>query len=238
MKTRRSHDSFYLNENRYDNTKEMFKFIIQESFSKQEFTSKISICDVGSAAGEFLYYLNSIAPSVNLTGFDVMEDLIEKSKLFVPNAEYKIGSVLEKDSFELNQFDKTYMTGVHSIFDEFETPLNNLIHWTKPGGKVVITGMFNSYPVDVYIKYKETKNYESEYFEEGWNMFSVKSIGNFLQKLEYVKSFEFKKFNIGIDLDSQPDIIRSWTFTDKDGNRFITNGLSIIQQQFTLIIDL
>ena len=98
--------------------------------------------------------------------------------------------------------------------------------------------MFNSYPVDVYIKYKETKNYESEYFEEGWNMFSVKSIGNFLQKLEYVKSFEFKKFNIGIDLDSQPDIIRSWTFTDKDGNRFITNGLSIIQQQFTLIIDL
>lgn len=238
MKTRRTHDSLYLNENRYDDAKEQFKFIVNHSFEEDEFNSSISICDVGSAAGEFLYYLNSIAPNIQLTGFDVMEDLLEKSKKYVPNASYKTGSVLDIKNFDSNQFEKTFLTGVHMIFHEFETPITNLIYWTKPGGKVVITGLFNSFPVDVYIKYKESKNYQSEYFEEGWNMFSIESISKFLNTLEDVKSFDFKKFNIGIDLDKQSDIIRSWTFKDIHENRFITNGLSIIQQQYSLIINL
>ena len=80
------------------------------------------------------------------------------------------------------------------------------------------------------------QNYEMNILRKVGTCFQLNQLEIFA-KIRVVKSFEFKKFNIGIDLDSQPDIIRSWTFTDKDGNRFITNGLSIIQQ-FTLIIDL
>jgi len=91
MKTRRSHDTLYLKENRYKKRKEVFKFIIKESFSIKDFDSKISVCDVGCAAGEFLYYINSLAPKIELTGFDVMQELIEK--------------VDKVKSFEFNKFE-------------------------------------------------------------------------------------------------------------------------------------
>ena len=35
IKTKRTHDSLYLEENRYENTKEMFKFIFKNAFPKK-----------------------------------------------------------------------------------------------------------------------------------------------------------------------------------------------------------
>lgn len=238
METRRTHDSLYLNESRYENTKRLFEFIVNKSINKGQNDSITSICDVGCAAGEFLYYLNSLSDNYNLTGLDVMKELLDKSKKYVPNATYVQGSVMDEYNFLENQFDITFMTGVHMIFDEFETPINNLIYWTKPNGKVIISGLFNEYPVDVYIKYKESVNYSTKYFEQGWNMFSIDSIASYLKTIDKIKSFHFEKFDIDIDLQKQSDVIRSWTFKDEDRKRIITNGLSIIQQQYSLIIKL
>ena len=58
IKTKRTHDSLYLEENRYENTKEMFKFIFKNAFPKK--IHKIQnedILDIGCAAGEFIYFL-------------------------------------------------------------------------------------------------------------------------------------------------------------------------------------
>ena len=38
IKTKRTHDSLYLEENRYENTKEMFKFIFKNAFPKKKNT--------------------------------------------------------------------------------------------------------------------------------------------------------------------------------------------------------
>tara|TARA_Y100001960_G_scaffold333495_1_gene438963 strand:+ start:1184 stop:1897 length:714 start_codon:yes stop_codon:yes gene_type:complete len=237
MKTQRTHDKLYLKEERYENTKEMFKFIVANSFKKDELNCKINICDFGCANGEFLFYLNKLSKA-SLYGLDILSELLIKAKKFVPQANFVNGSVTKKNIFNSNKFDKSFLTGVHSIFDEFETPFNNLIYWTKPGGNIIITGIFNSYPIDVYVKYKESKNYQSEYYEKGWNIFSIKSISNFLNKVKKVKSYSFKKFEIGIDLEKQSDPVRSWTIKEKNNKRIITNGLSILQQHYTLIIDL
>jgi hypothetical protein len=35
LKTKRTHDSLYLKESRYENTKEMFKFIFKNAFPKK-----------------------------------------------------------------------------------------------------------------------------------------------------------------------------------------------------------
>ena len=237
MKTQRTHDNLYLQENRYDNTKEMFKFILANSFEENELNSKIDICDFGCANGEFLYFLNKVS-NASLNGVDILPELLKKAKKFVPKASFVKGSVLQKNIFNRDKFDKSFLTGVHTIFDEFETQFNNLIYWTKPGGSIFITGMFNYYPVDVYIKYKESKKYKSKYYEAGWNMFSIESVGNFLNNIKKVKSYNFKKFEIGIDLVKHSDPIRSWTFNDVNNNKIITNGLSILQQHYTLTINL
>ena len=64
------------------------------------------------------------------------------------------------------------------------------------------------------------------------------SISNFLNGLEKVKSYSFKKFEIEIDLEKQSDPVRSWTIKEKNNKRIITNGLSILQQHYMLIINL
>ncbi len=66
LNVQRTHDAFYLNENRHKSPKEMFKFIAANAFSQDERTAAFSVCDFGCAAGEFLYYLRDILPNASL----------------------------------------------------------------------------------------------------------------------------------------------------------------------------
>ena len=132
---------------------------------------------------------------------------------------------------------KFFLIGVHPIFENFEKCFSNLIYWTKPKGEIFICDMFNPYPVDVLIKYKLSKNYKSKILETGWNIFSEKSVEEFLKKKSVVKNFKFKKFEMPFDLRPQKDPIRSWTIKSKK-RRLMINGLSIIQPQTLLRIKL
>ena len=134
LKVQRTHDALYLDENRYDEPKELFKFIATNAFDQDEKYSGLSICDFGCAAGEFLYHLRNILPNASLKGVDIMSSLLEKATKCVPSAKFQKGSVLDSNIIAENQYDKCFLIGVHSIFDEFETCFNNLIKWTKQGG--------------------------------------------------------------------------------------------------------
>tara|TARA_B100001964_G_scaffold39505_1_gene43085 strand:- start:676 stop:1416 length:741 start_codon:yes stop_codon:yes gene_type:complete len=238
MKSKRTHDQLYLNEYRYDEPKETFKFLAQKAFMQEDKGKNLNICDVGCAAGEFLYYLRSILPNARLTGIDIMPELIEKCSQFVPSAELEVGSVLDSELRSTNEFDLTFLVGVHSIFDEFETCFDNLINWTVPGGSIYIFGMFNPYPLDVLIKHKESTEYTSDIYESGWNIFSQQSVTSYLEKKEQVKSVAFHEFEIGIDMLKQEDPVRSWTFQTYSGNRIITNGLCLLEPFYLLEIKL
>ena len=132
--------------------------------------------------------------------------------------------------------DISFLVGVHSRFDEFDTCFSNLINWTREGGRVYVSGMFNPFPIDVLIKYKLANNRESRVYESGWNIFSQDSIGSYLNSNPKVKSFEFHKFQIDIDINSQEDPVRSWTAQNVNQDRIITNGLCIMQPHYLLEI--
>jgi SAM-dependent methyltransferase len=238
LKSERTHDKFYLDENRYNEPKEMFKFVANKAFSQESRESNFKIADFGCAAGEFLFYLNQMLSDASLFGIDILPELLEKCSRYVPEAKLKEGSILDSDIHPENYFDKTFLLGVHSIFDEFETCLNNLIKFTKPGGGAYVFGMFNPFPVDVIIKYKESENFDRDVFESGWNIFSQKSVSLFLVNHPKVKSFSFIPFEMKVSLTRQQDIIRSWTIQDSTGNNLITNGLCIVQPIFLLEIQL
>jgi len=238
IKVQRTHDEFYLDENRYNEPKEMFKFIAKNAFHQDENNSDLSVCDFGCAAGEFLYYLNTILPDITFDGVDLLPSLLEKAAKYVPSVKFQQGSVLDSNCKEENQYDKSFLIGVHSIFDEFETCFSNLVKWTKPGGSVYIVGMFNPFPVDVLIKYKESENYDSDVYESGWNVFSQQSVSEFLKKNKKIKYHTFEKFDITIDLQRQEDPLRSWTLRDYKDKRFIINGLCLLQPHYLLKIKL
>ena len=239
MKVQRTHDQFYLQENRYKSPKKLHLDIIEmikAVHSGDE--SNITICDFGCAAGEFEYALHQHFPRAKITGFDVLEVLLEKARREVPVAvTFAPGSILERHICPASSVDFSLSTGVLSIFDRFEVALDNLIYWTKDGGSVFIHSLFNKEPVDVFIKYCLSADYGADTLESGWNIFSQQSVGKWLAQHPKVAKFEFLPFSLDLDLQrNESDPARSWTFEDKDGTRHITNGLCLLQPHAILSI--
>ncbi len=236
MKTQRSHDEFYLHEDRYEKVKESFKFIFENTFNPEELINPNEICDLGCATGEFIHFLKTKTTNSTFYGLDIMKSLLRRAMENLPNENFKCGSVLDKNLYNKNSFDKIFLNGVLTIFDNFEPVFNNMINWTKKGGYVYVFGMFNPYPIDVLVKHKLSENYSANIYEEGWNNHSIESVSNFLSNNRDVSEFNFKKFEIQIDLKESNDIRRGWTFKNSDNKRVITNGLCIIQNQYLLSI--
>ena len=233
----RTHDAFYLNENRYKNPKQLHLEIIEtikESILKD---SRVVISDFGCAAGEFAYALRNNFPGATIEGYDLLGELIAKAKRAVPDVDFYVGSVTDRLLCESMHSDYVLCIGVLSIFDSFEPIIDNLLYWTKAGGCVIAQGLFNNYPVDVNVKYNLSADYSSGTVEAGWNIFSKKSVSDWLQGHPDVASVSFNDFQIKVDLEPQEDPLRSWTIKDENRNRLITNGLCLIQPHSILQIN-
>lgn len=230
----RTHDAFYLNENRYEDPKELFVTIGRLIAGLKD--HKV-IADVGCAAGEFAFYLRKIFPDDTITGYDILPELILKAQNKVPDVIFKVGSILDSALIAENSCDVLTCTGVIPIFDSFEPVLSNLLRWARPGGRIYVHGLFNPYPVDVIVKYNKSEDYGKGILEAGWNIFSKESISSWLAGRSDVSDVIWHDFRISIDLKKQEDIIRSWTIKDENKDRIITNGLSFIQPHAVLEIE-
>ena len=199
-KTLRLHDKIYLNENRYNTPKESFKFLVA-LIKKSNITrnKEFSIGDFGCANGELDFFLKKIYKNSEITGYDILKPLIEKAKRKIKNIKFIHGSILNKKLCKINTHDISICMGVLSIFDSFERTFDNLLYWTKPKGKIYLHSFFNDYPFDVNIKYSSSDNWKNgqpKYWEIGYNIFSKKTISNFLKKNKRIKNFKFHDFNI------------------------------------------
>lgn len=228
MQIKRLHDSFYKNENRFSKPKQSFLQLLKILKIKQ----KIKILDVGSANGELLYNLNKKFPNCELSGYELLDSLIKISKKKLPRY-INIKKVdITKKITEKKKFNIIIVSGVISIFDDYKAPLRNLIKLLEPKGQIFIFNHFNRYPIDVFIKYK-TLNKNRNILQSGWNIHSIKGLQDFFKiykkKCKIYKFIPKKKFK-----GNTKDPVRSWTFKDSKKKNLITNGLSILQDQYWL----
>lgn len=230
----RTHDQLYLSENRYENVKEYFKFCA--SFVTSADNPRV-LCDFGCAAGEFPYYLNKIYPNDTVMGMDLLPELIDKARREVPGVQFVVGSVEDRAALPENTADISFLSGVHSIFDDPTIAFGNLIHWTRPGGTVIFFGLFNPYPVDVFLRVR-TIDQPADHREAGWNMISQATTTAFLTEHPQVLAHQYHPFTIGIDLPPQKDPLRSWTELMGDGHRQIVSGIGLIHHFYALIVTL
>ena len=79
-KIKRLHDSLYLKENRYEKTKDSFKFLIKLLKKKIKKNKTYSLIDIGCANGELIYQLEKKFKNLQITGLDIRQDLIHKAK--------------------------------------------------------------------------------------------------------------------------------------------------------------
>jgi len=214
----------YLKENRYDSPKEYFKFVGSKALPF--LNPGDSVIDHGCAAGEFAFYLYKQAPQLKIHGFDLVPELISKAQAVLPEVQFSVGNVLDPVLHQNDSWNAQFLQGVHSIFDDLDPLLANLVNWAAPGGKIWIFGNFNPYSVDVLIKYKSSDKSQLDW-EAGWNKFSLKTVENLL-KMHAVEKPVVHSFQMPFDLHEQDDPARSWTFIDKEGKRLFRNGLGLI----------
>jgi SAM-dependent methyltransferase len=226
----RTHDKqVYLAEDRYEKPKELSKLLLALLRQSGGLRSDETVCDVGCAAGEFLYYLRQQYPASRYYGVDVVPELIEKARTKVPDVEFKVGSILDRRLMPAASMDVSFSVGVLPIFEEFRSSFDNLLYWTKPGGRVYVAALFNPHPVDVWVTYRLSDDPDSERRESGWNMFSKRSVSRYLDAVVGPESYSFTPFEMPFDLQpNSQDPARTWTFLDHEGRRLITNGLSLI----------
>jgi len=218
----RTHDKFYLNENRKDNPKEYFKFISAIAGSVLE-KPLAEVAEVGCATGDFAYYLSSVYPAIRLSAFDIDEELLARARREVPNVTFDLINIARNPLPE--RYDAVFMNGVHSIFDDLNW-LDHLLASVKPGGSLFVFGLFNSEDLDVMIKSRASCT--SGAWETGWNVFSRKTVAHAVTSAGGGQ-VQFHDFAIEIDLPKVPqDPLRTWTERLATGERLIRNGLQLI----------
>jgi SAM-dependent methyltransferase len=224
----RDHDRFYLKEDRKLKPKEYFKFINGHS---EKFLGKIlnpRILDVGCATGDFLHYISTLYPNAQLTGLDIMPELIRRAKKEVPNSAFFIADIFSGSNLPREKFDAIFLLGVHPIFDDYKPWLNNLLKLTKTNGRIYVFGIFNPENTDVLVKVRYS-NDGNKPWQAGWNVFSKKTIGSYLEKIK--ARYKFYDFTISIDLPRhKDDPLRSWTFKLQNGQRALINGTQIVHR--------
>ncbi len=227
---KRLHDSLYLKENRYEKTKDSFKFLINLIRKKIKKNKKYSIIDIGCANGELIYQLEKNFKNLKITGLDIRSDLIKKAKKNV-SANVKF---IKKNIFvsqKLPKFDLIICSGVIGICDNPQFFFNNILKMINKKGSIYLFHHFNKYNFNVFVKYQDLD--KNNFLQSGWNIFSLNYIKKFFKK----KKIKFYKFSINKTIQpNKNDPIRTWTVKIK-GNNYFTNGLNLLLDQYWIRID-
>ena len=222
-------DYIYIKEDYYKNPKESFSFIskiINDSHHNP------SVLDLGCSTGEFLYYLKNNIKHEQLVGIDYSEQLINEAKKFngLNGVKFQVDSA---DDFNLNsKFDIIVMSGVLSYFNNISKVFECMKNHLKPNGKIILFGFFNEYDVDLLVKYRNNKYFET--FEQGWNIHSINTISRELKKLQ-LEIVNQKIFNLSFKSKKQEDPCRAWNIETEEGIKF-TNGCKILYDMTALEI--
>ncbi|MFN3171097.1 MAG: class I SAM-dependent methyltransferase [Hyphomicrobiales bacterium] len=234
---KRTHDKFYLTEEKNVPVKDSFKMIADHiEIEFLDPNRQLIVADIGCAVGVFPNYISQRFPSMQVTGCEYDAELLSAAQANYPDLDFLQFDLCDRSSSDENSFDVITLCGVLSIFDDYEGILDNMLYWVRPGGRLLIFNMFNPHDLDVFVKYKHSNEGLEAGLESGWNIISQKSISDSLVTRD-ISNFEFVKFDISVDLPRRPDDhVRSWTENHADGQRFIINGLNLLQPHHLLKI--
>jgi trans-aconitate methyltransferase len=229
IETVRTHDKLYLFEDRKRTPKEYFKFILKEI--NLDAAKDGNILDIGCATGDFLWFLGEQLPNAKLVGLDIDNELIDRAKSEVPNADFVNANIIDA---KLNQkFDLIFMLGVNSIFDRVEDWLDPMERLLRDHEKaaIYVFGLFNPEDLDVLIRSRPSSS--GGPWETGWNLFSKKTVRNYCANKGWQCSF--KDFKLDVDIKkNESDPLRSYTMLMNDNNRLVVNGLQLVHR-FSLL---
>ena len=111
-----------------------------------------------------------------------------------------------------------------------------IVNLTKTGGRAYIFGLFNPEKLDVLVKIrKSNKNFKNNHWESGWNMWSINTISQYLDKKKI--NFKFHRWDISKNLPKKKDPLRSYTQKLSNKKYQLITGAQIIYNLHALVIE-
>jgi len=202
--------------------KHMFVWLCDKLEMNESAPSRI--LDVGAATGDFLRYAATRFPGATCEGLEYDQELVQLGSSKDAAIKLHLGDANKMDVLDDDAFDAVFLTGTHSIFEDFRPSFAECIRVARPGGRVFITGLFNDFPVDARIHWRYAEHFEDDW-HPGYNLFSKASVAAFLAGEPQVAEHSFEKFTLPFDLEPQQDPIRSWTEASGAGERNFRNGI-------------
>lgn len=204
---------------------ERYAFLIEHL--KPALGNASSLLDIGCAKGELLYLLKDECPHVELWGLEKSAELLELAR---NEPSLKGVTFVEGDAsgFQLDRrFDVAIMSGVLSIFDEIEPPLEAMLDCLSPGGRGFVFGGFSGDDIDVKVSFRNNK-IGNDYWEGGWNMFSIQTVERALG--DRVTDFVDVPFHLRRELPRDPsNPVRSYTVPLADGSSMLMTGGNVVR---------
>ena len=221
--TKYKNEKTYLGEDHFKKTKEYFKVFSKKISAKKNHV--INFLDVGCATGSLLNFLNKEYPNWKFSGIEPSRAMINIAKKNNKHAKFYQADVKEFRTKE--KFDLISLFGVLGIFNfsEGKKIIEKLIKMLNSNGELFILSQFNNYDVDVLISHRKYTKDKLGEFENGWNIYSKRTINEFLKKKNV--SHKFYDFTFPGNIKKKEDPIRSWTL-EINRKKNLTNGLGLI----------
>lgn len=229
------------NSDRLNNTKFVFRFILDKVEELRPGATNVSWTDVGCANGEFLFYLSNQKLEWNFTGIDVNERFLKVAASTLEGR--KNIELVNADILTLSkpqQSEVVSCTGTFQIFPDPTEILNKLLDLVKPGGLLLIDGCFNKYDISMAINYlDESKDEASDLWRCDFNHHSEKMIRRILDDRQDISTASFFYPVMDTEIVKKIDAphINMWTEPRAEGGYNILNGMGLFFNPRFLIIE-
>ena len=225
----------YVRHDRFEQPKEVFKFIANTLARRTDSNHAYHMADIGCANGELLYYLRQRFAHWRFQGYDLTPEFIAAGRAYPPMA----GIALEVgDLFALTgTFDIVSFINVMTVMDGAEEPLLKLLSLVNPGGLLLVDGIFNVDDIELRAVFMDNSRPESRgIWRREYSQFSRCSIAAILA--DRCRSFDFEEIPMNVDIPRRPEApaINVWTFRDERGRRILTNGTHMMLEKTLLTV--
>jgi len=224
-------NAFYLNEDRRNNVKQSFKAVTE--LFEQDLKSETTICDIGCATGDYLWYLKSSLSidAAKLCGGDINEEFLQIGGERMSDVTFVRYDL--RTPWTGQQYDIVTCFGTLYLFEDTESVLENLLDIVKESGRLYVFGHFNNYGYKVKYEYSKLVDGKRTVFCDYAH--SIEEIGLYLKNrnLEY----SFYPFEMKVFIHQRAEQpLRVWTERLADDRLLQIDGLDRIKNQFILEI--
>ena len=224
-------------QNVYRSTIIFCEWLEQNNLCKPDLNIKIA--DIGAGAGSNIFYMSEKFPKIEFTGIELNKDLVKFGNDYFeknnrPNCNLIYGDLYDLDEKTNSKYDGVVSLQTLSWLPDYKIPIKKMKNLNP--NWIALTSLFYDGDVDMKVEVKDyTRPGKNKPYIEGfYNIYPIPHVKKYFKELGF-SNFEYKKFDIDIDLPKQMGKgLATYTEQLKNGNRIQISAGILMNWYFIL----